>query len=136
MQPNYPQGMYQQPMANNPQPMYQQPNPQPMYQQPMSNMGMYQQPLANNPQPMNEQPENNNDAIEDKEQGHSLWFTIIAFVVPILLGGIGIYCIVAGKWINDSTSLLYAGIALVVLAMAATIGFVVYFKGWLAKSLK
>ena len=134
MQPNYPQGMYQQPMPNISQGMYSQPMyQQSMYQQPMSNN---QQPMANNPQPMNEQPENNNDAIEDKEQGHSLWFTIIAFVVPILLGGIGIYCIVAGKWINDSTSLLYAGIALVVLAMAATIGFVVYFKGWLAKSLK
>ena len=57
----------------------------------------------------------------------SIWLTISAFIIPLVLGGAGIYCVVQGKWINDSATLFYAGLALVVIALGAVCAFCVYF---------
>ena len=67
------------------------------------------------------------DDKDDKGSNSSTLLVIASFVVPIVLGGGGIGCVVMGKWINDSATLFYAGLALLAIAIGMVCFFCIYF---------
>ena len=44
---------------------------------------------------------------------------ILAIIVPLLLGGGGLYCLIQGKFVNDNSTLFYAGIGLLAITLLA-----------------